>query len=1444
MRRNKILLVVVAALSVILGSCGGGGSGSSAIDSSTSSSGGNSGNTSSSSSSGGSGSSSNSSSSSSGGTAYNPVSKSSFVTIPGLYHYTRTDTSWLDGSALPYGTYISAADIDGVPASNIVDDLQVKAVLTKPGGIKIPLSFVDIEPGMYFIRVMGRVNQTTVPRIRRPLLLDLKINDGPNGEISHYRMRAAYDNTVKEVARIFFHGLNDTNNLTAELSVAEGSQEDLYIHRIEFFDALAGTYKVAGKTASSTFTPEERTAYREEAAFIASQPPYTWSDDGKIYYPDTNEWRWVNHQYHGKTNTAAERLARDERVWNSQPPINAMHTGGSGGLGGSYDTTYQMAPSGQTVIDDRVTNGEWKIDIGTLPAGSSNYAFDVPWKLINEKLGLEYTLEDYKQHKPLPSPYPWGDAGTGLYFAEDNAAGTGSPGSYYNIIGPHIFKRIYYQGFQTIWNHDGGGLNLAKRYHAVGAPDDEAGNDDAARDAAILLVRLALNYPSYHLEAQDLAQVSAIPHLQIASDYRWEGRRVGQYQYHGWAATRMEQLTYAYDYLFDYIQGNEDLAQRLHDFVPWIKTSQDVIKLLDTNILQYAVACIGTNRITSTAPYIYGMVQMPTSFSGDWMNAFTSSMTVYPARMQTIDYHYHNSYTQDGTSFIGSTSYTQGDTSDLFELYKSFKSFIRNGGTVVHDLSDPVKYPKIKSAAKFLLDTSLAGGYEIAVGDVGGAPYKSRRLTSSTLLKYLPEVWEITQDPRAAWLLVNEPDYGGRRGLSDSEWSKVQTAAATQLRDPRQSTESRVLPGFGLGILEEGVGQNDYRKKTAVQLRTGNGVGHAHADALDLNFFALGLRMGTDIAQRDEGENFTLPPSTRSIVHNVVEVDGLLHPWKNKEDPNNPEAIWPTGNFDSSDAWIDVFKPVSGGQIMGGEGKTGSRYKNYGLFRRDLALIDLDGESAYVMDCFRVSGGKLHTWSFHGGITNNETDGLSVNGTWTNSGLADTGSEIGSSAMYMRKYANGSKFEGTAPTNGPIEATWRLGRTASTSNECNGDNTCVDVTTIAAEQAMHGSDYNATSARKYTKITLFEHEGERLLKGNLISGKYQMNFPRLHVQNTQNAPYDKPYAELPDLESVYPMVLEAYAGTSKLGTKASVAIDNNDTDARKAVLLETAVSNGTNRTDWFFSDLYDKARTITSRNATIHADRVVFSKDDSGLRFINLVGGKQFKAGDIVVQPDSDMYQATVTAVDYVTKKVTLNTPFPAKLLQGENLHFYNEGHHSSYKLIDTAANTITVENSPVVGKINISAIAGDGMLTRDSTYLLADYGNRNRGFTAATEDHAKSTVMLHYDQIPAGSISMADLTDVDGDGYTSLLIYDFGPTDTAEILTHVGIKRTGTGTYDIDANVGFTLTLPLTNITSANFKAPGAQAVNLPISPGTGTITISITAAQLNNGQGVLELL
>jgi len=161
-------------------------------------------------------------------------------------------------------------------------------------GPRIPLRFENLQPGVYFVRLVGRVAQPDIPHIRPPLYLHLRVNDGLNGETNEYRMLVKYDNFLQEAGRIFFNALYPTNNLDAELFVGHDSQVELLVHRVEFYDALAGTDRRAYKTSANTFTAEEWAYVRQTVDGLKGTDPNTPVPGGGVLF-DTITWRWGNN---------------------------------------------------------------------------------------------------------------------------------------------------------------------------------------------------------------------------------------------------------------------------------------------------------------------------------------------------------------------------------------------------------------------------------------------------------------------------------------------------------------------------------------------------------------------------------------------------------------------------------------------------------------------------------------------------------------------------------------------------------------------------------------------------------------------------------------------------------------------------------------------------------------------------------------------------------------------------------------------------------------------------------------------------------------------------------------------------------------------------------------------------------------------------------------------
>jgi hypothetical protein len=1339
----------------------------------------------------------------------------------GLFYFPTSDTK-------PANCYVEAANLLGVASGYLIpsDTVQVQlkrypwtfTTITEPalrlaaGGLKIPLSFRNLSKGVYFIRVLARVNNT-IPRIRKPLYLHLKINDGPSGEIHDYRMRVNYDVNLEETGRIFFNCLNETNNLDAELYLGQGSQEELLVHRLEFYDALAGTAKVGLKQTPGTFTFAERDYARRAVQEIASHGTYEKDENGNIY-GDMLYWKWIHYPYSWKNLTLDQRKSRDDMLWNAMVPLNTMH---------AFNVDPALAsPPGMTAAESEALYGRWEIDTSDFSRyWIASGEHDRPWKIVNRKLGLEYTFDDYMAHRPLPDPYPWKDDGFGYYFPGGAGATYNSPGTYYFVIAPLLFFRIYPQYFGALYNHEGG-QDLALRYHVTG-------DLDVARDAAFALVRFVMQWPAMHYEAQDLGvENTAQPELTWGMNSRWEGRRVGKFSYSGWSGNNAQWLALAYDRLFDFIKDNQEFAGAIHRYVPWVNTPQDVVTLLDTYLLQINIADETVARSRGGSMPLQALVQNPNTISSPWMDASKLLVDNYPLGVIPAKTHYYNSFNQDGTNFIGSVLYTKGE--HLLDMVDQFKRYKDLGGIVKYDFSDLNAYPKFRAVSEFLVSATVAGGYIPSVGDASGAPYSARVLKDGTLTPFVRNIWRYTKMSKAAWLVKNV--YGGRTFETDSDWQEIEDAAYG-IRDPRLSSDSKVLSGFGLGILESGIEKDDYRLKRAVVLRVGTGVGHSHSDALDINFYSLGLRMANDFGQRNEGSLFTLPPDSTSYTHNTVEVDGYLHPWK------SDTSGWPPGSFSRADTWVDTFKPGNeGAQFISGAAKSAD-HNNVSIFRRDVALIDFDSiENSYIFDVFRVGGGKWHTWCFHGADSGIEQGGFTVNASLVQVSDDRAASD---SASYLRKHANGRKLEGIS--SGRVEAVWRLSRTSTTTSETDTDyvnsgTPPLSVTTVAAEQSMLGSDYNASSPRKYTKVTLFDHPDENILVGNLFSAAYKMNIPILYVQQRQPV---TTYAAMQEKQNVYPAIIEAYEGDSNILNSRSLSIENNETDALKAVALEVTTKEG--RKDTLFSDGRNVLRSIDNAAIMINGKFGCYSEDASGFKSVKLVGASELVKGNISIKPDASMYKGTIASVDYKNKKICLNETWPENILNGQELHIYNSDRHCAYKLENVtnagSGSVLSFNNPAEAGELGIKTLTADTAEV-DYNLVLADNANRNKGFTATNEKGTKAWKLqktTDYKYKLIGSLPvLSDFTDEDSDGKASIMVYDFGAGDSVEIPTSVLLKKTGQDIYLIKSDTAVTITLPGTGRMLA--QSEGGAYRDVTTATATATVTGYLDVAGFAAGE------
>jgi len=1118
-----------------------------------------------------------------------------------------------------------AENLPGVPLELIVKDPEAQGALAVRAAPHTPVFRVDLgelERGMYVIYIIAKVTDPNawVGEELKPLNIALRLQ-GPGDLSEFWSMRCPFDMRYHDVARLYLHA-PEKGRYVGEIFVDDRSQVQPVVDRIQLRNVLAGFTFQAVKSQRVLYTDAEIQGMRQAA-----------EREKKVPRP-----------LPARALSPAEREARDAVMWNAVMPINANPAGDQlyWGIGRGHETD-------RPIIAARVKQllgkepGTWEMAFGQ--------AYDQPWKLVNKALGLEYTLADYNMNRPLPQPWPVPED-KGAFFYDKETWGTSASFNFGTV--PEFMRARYHAIVKAI----GGGYHardsLVARYLL-------AGDLEAASDAAFLLVAYAYRYPSYDFLAHVMANV-------YKKGWRFSpgnngGRGTG---YAGWSTGTVVGILQSYDALFPYIKDNEELARRVGRFVPWVKSSRDVIALIDTFLVQRA-AQDGINHVLySPATPWAAVVLGPNEVSRRFLDTYFRGMYLRNTLSGFPD-SIINGYSRDGLNYIGSTYYVQGESAEeLGGIVDLLARYARTGGDDKFNLADPRRYPKLAALPGSLFDLYVAGGYSSNIGDVA-SPDGPRRLnpdpkTFETLYR---RAWQQQRDSRFAWLLANRI---GQGEFTDAEWEEVKKVAQSA-KDPFLHQQSRHLGGFGLAVMEEGADNPDYRQKRTVTIRTGVGSGHAHPDSLDLQFWAHGLRVLSDLGGRLMG-SYGKPSCMTSYVHNLVEVDEKSF----------------TGGVQNSTgtAWLHAFKPLPGAQFTLAAAR-GESHPHVSLYRRATALIAVDQRNAYVFDVFRVRGGNIHTWCFKGVPPDEFT---------VNAPLAEATSEV--AQKYLARHRPGSQREGVAGN--LLEATWRLRRTVEKVQI--GDK---EITLHNSEQSMLERDYDPNSPPKFTRVTLLGHGGNSILVGNWYCTEFkgrEFDWPFLYVrQEGKN-------------ESTWPAIIQAYEGEPHIFsveplTMSSTAAQGQEKPPNAAALRITA-KNGC--TDILFeSDTPQPCRLGDQpEERCIASGQFSFVRlDAGGVALMHLVGGSTLSymrnqpAESVELRPQKHAHVGRIIDVDYDNMRFTVSGHWPVRLIAGQELTIFNDRHITNCRAVrgeHIGENTcITFEKSAAIYQGGIEHILTDG---------------------------------------------------------------------------------------------------------------------------------------------------
>ncbi len=190
-----------------------------------------------------------------------------------------------------------------------------------------------------------------------------------------------------------------------------------------------------------------------------------------------------------------------------------------------------------------------------------------------------------------------------------------------------------------------------------------------------------------------------------------------------------------------------------------------------------------------------------------------------------------------------------------------------------------------------------------------------------------------------------------REPLFAADWERIRAEiekAGREGLDGQLFSGPDHLRGYGLASLEVGSGKSG----TAAWLFYGQNYGHGHRDRLNFGIVAFGVELAPDLGYPEYATRWPkrMQWTGTTISHNTVVVDGL---------PQRRDRIGRAVLFKVVGA---RHRPVL--EVV--EVSSPEVYQRVEEYQRTLALVPVGGGAGYVVDVFRVRGGREHIYSFHG----------------------------------------------------------------------------------------------------------------------------------------------------------------------------------------------------------------------------------------------------------------------------------------------------------------------------------------------------------------------------------------------------------------------------------------------------------------------------------------------
>ncbi|MCP4642221.1 MAG: hypothetical protein GY851_17385 [bacterium] len=280
------------------------------------------------------------------------------------------------------------------------------------------------------------------------------------------------------------------------------------------------------------------------------------------------------------------------------------------------------------------------------------------------------------------------------------------------------------------------------------------------------------------------------------------------------------------------------------------------------------------------------------------------------------------------------------------------------------------RHPSLHDTYRFHADMWCMGDWYPRSGDCGsfgrkeptyrGASLGKTVLVAPSMWTLLWDMYQITGDPVLAQVIhwVNGKKVEGLPyDLFAEDPEAIQQGVQSVINEigPVIKIGSVNKEQWCLGLLRTGEGEH----RRALWLDYDAWGAHGHSDGMNIGLFAKGLDLIPDFGYPPVGYGGWKSPQARwykcASAHNTVVVDGK-------------DQITGTG---TTSLWAD-------GDRLHAVRAAAPQVYDIERYERAVAMMDLDAEDSYVLDCFFVTGGADHAKFFHSSFGDVEVSGVDL----------------------------------------------------------------------------------------------------------------------------------------------------------------------------------------------------------------------------------------------------------------------------------------------------------------------------------------------------------------------------------------------------------------------------------------------------------------------------------